>query len=61
MAMSSTPEAFMASMLQANPAMKEVGDAVQRNNGNYQAAFYDLAKSKGVNPSQIINAVKGMM
>lgn len=61
MSQGTTPENLLNSVLAANPTMREVGDVVRRNNGNYQAAFYELAKAKGIDPKQVIDAVSNIV
>lgn len=61
MSQMTTPENLLNSVLSANPSMKEVGDVVRKNNGNYQAAFYEMAKNKGINPDDIIGVVSNIM
>ena len=61
MSQMTTPENLLNSVLSANPSMKEIGDIVRKNNGNYQAAFYEMAKNRGINPNDVISAVSNIM
>lgn len=52
---SSNPQQMFQTMLSQNPQMKQIMDYVQQSGGDAQAAFYKLAKEKGVDPNQILN------
>ena len=52
------PQAMMAQMMQNNPQMKQVMDAVNQYGGDPKKAFYALAQQKGVNPDEILNMLK---
>ena len=41
-------------MIMNNPQMKQVMDYVNANGGDPKAAFYKLAKEKGVDPEEIL-------
>ena len=55
------PEAAMQQMAQSNPQMQQVMQYVQQNGGDAKAAFYALAKQKGIDPDVILQQVQGMM
>lgn len=52
------PVAMLQSMIATNPQMASVMNFVSRYNGDAKAAFYDLAKQKGVDPNVIIDILK---
>ena len=45
-------------MMQNNPRMKQVMDYVNANGGDAQAAFYKMAKEKGVDPEEILSQLR---
>ena len=54
----SNPSAAMQELISRNPQIKQVLDAIQKSGNNPKDAFYALAKEKGVNPDDILNALK---
>lgn len=52
------PQQMMATMVQNNPQMKGVLSLVQNSNMSPKDLFYKMAKEKGVNPEDILNALK---
>ena len=48
----------MNQMIQSNPQYKQVMDYVKQNGNDPKAAFYKMAQEKGVNPDDILNALK---
>ena len=52
------PQALFAQMMQNNPQMKTIMDAIQQNGGDPKKAFYAMAQQKGINPDDILNALK---
>ena len=54
----SNPTAMMQSMIAQNPKLKEVMEYVNQNGGDAKAAFYALAKQKGVDPEQVLSILK---
>lgn len=52
------PKMLMQSMLMNNPNYKAVMDYVNQNGGDPKAAFYKMAKEKGVDPNQILSMLK---
>ena len=52
------PAAMMQNMAQNNPQMRQVMDMVQQAGGNPQKAFYAACEQRGINPQQIIDALK---
>ena len=49
------PQAMLNQMMQNNPQVQAM---MQASGGDPKAAFYKLAKEKGVDPDEIINALK---
>lgn len=56
---SSNPQAFVQSMMANNPKTADVLQLIQKHGGNAEAAFYDLAKQKGVDPAEFLRALQG--
>lgn len=52
------PQAMLQTLAQNNPQMRQALDLVQRNGGDPQKAFYALCQQKGINPQQILDALK---
>lgn len=52
------PNAVMQMLVQQNPQMQQVMQVVQQNGGDPRAAFYNLARQKGVDPEQILSMLK---
>lgn len=46
---------------QNDPKMQQVNQFIASNGGNAEAAFYALAKQKGVDPNEILSQVKGIL
>ena len=59
--MAKDPQAAITQMAQSDDRMKQVMEVVNQNGGDAKAAFYNMAKQKGVNPDDIINQVKSLM
>ena len=45
-------------MAQKNPKLSDAITSLQNCGGDPQKAFYDLAKRKGADPSQVLNLLK---
>lgn len=56
--MASNPMSAIQSMISTNPQLQQLIPLIQKNNGDYQKTFYDLARERGVNPDEVINLVK---
>lgn len=52
------PQAMLSQMMQQNPQMKQVMDAVNQYGGDPKKAFYGLCEQKGVDPNEILNMLK---
>ena len=55
---SNNPSAALQMMAQKNPQLKQVMDVVNQSGGDPQKAFYTLCQQRGVDPQQILNALK---
>ena len=49
---------LLQSMIQSNPQMQNVMNYINQNGGDPKAAFYNLAKQKGVDPEQVLNILR---
>ena len=52
------PQMMMQQMLQNNPQYAQVQRLISDNGGDAQKAFYTLANQMGINPEEILNALK---
>ena len=52
------PQMMLNNMMNQNPQYKQVMDYINQNGGDAKTAFYKMAQEKGVNPNDIINALK---
>ena len=52
------PQAMVQSMLMNDPRYGEIMKLVNAHGGDAKAAFYDLAKQKGVDPNEIIRMLQ---
>lgn len=52
------PQAMLYSMIQQNPQMKSAMELIKQSGGDTKTVFYKLAEQKGINPEDIINALK---
>lgn len=52
------PQQMLNNMMMQNPQYKQVMDYINQNGGDAKTAFYKMAQEKGVNPNDIINALK---
>lgn len=52
------PQKMLEQMMQNNPQYKQVMDYVKANGNDPKAAFYKMAEEKGINPNEILNALK---
>ena len=55
------PQATLQQMSQNDSRMKQVQDVINQNGGDAKAAFYNLARQKGVDPDTFIQQMQGMM
>lgn len=52
------PNAMIQSIMQNNPQMQQAMNLVQQYGNDPQKAFYALCEQKGINPNQILDALK---
>ena len=52
---SNNPQAMFQSMLTSNPNMKNVMALISKSGGDPKAAFYALAKEKGIDPNKFLS------
>ena len=52
------PQAMMQQVLGNNPQYQQVMQLVQQNGGDAKAAFYSMANQLGINPDDILSALK---
>ena len=52
------PQAMLHSMVAQNPQMKSAIELIQQSGGDPKSTFYKLAEQKGINPEEILNALK---
>lgn len=54
---SKNPMLAMQNMLEQNQELKVVMNFVNKNGGNAQQLFYELAREAGVNPQDVLNGL----
>ena len=52
------PQAMISQLMNNNPQMKPVMDAINAAGGDPQKAFYGMAEKMGVDPQEILNMMK---
>lgn len=52
------PQAMLESMASTNPQMRQVMDVIRQSGNDPQKAFYAMCEQKGVDPQQILDALK---
>ena len=55
---SSNPQAMLNLMANSNPQLKQVLTYIKDNGGNAQQAFYNYAQQNGVDPNEVLDALK---
>lgn len=55
---SHNPMSAMQGFIANNPTLKELQPLIDKNDGDYKKAFYDLASQKGVNPDEILKFLR---
>lgn len=58
LASAKNPQAMMQQILSQNPNYQQISKLIQDNGGDAQKAFYALANQMGVDPNEILNALK---
>lgn len=56
--MAQNPQAVFQNMASQNPEMQKVMNELQRSGGTAKDAFYAIAKSKGINPDDVLAMLK---
>lgn len=54
----SNPQAFIQNMLRNNPNAAQVMQLINSNGGDPKAAFYSLARQRGINPEDFLRALQ---
>lgn len=54
----SNPQAFVQNMLQSNPNSAAVIQLINSSGGNPKAAFYELARQKGIDPESFLKLLQ---
>lgn len=52
------PQMMLQQMMSQNPQIRQAIQYVNNNGGNAEKAFYKLAAEKGINPDEILQALK---
>lgn len=52
------PQAMLYSMIKQNPQMKSAINLIQQSGGDPKTVFYKLAEQQGVDPEEVLNALK---
>ena len=52
------PQALLNQMVQNNPQYRQVMQMIQNSGGDAKTAFYNECSRRGVNPDEILNALK---
>ena len=55
---SNNPQAFIQQMMANNPKAADVMQLINKHGGDAKAAFYDLAKQKGINPEDFLRSLQ---
>ena len=56
--MSANPRMALQNIVNQNPNLQNILSLVGSNGANLQQVFYNMAKQKGVNPEDVINALR---
>ena len=52
------PQAALGQLLNGNPAYRQISEILRQNGGDARAAFYSLAGQMGVDPAEILDALR---
>ena len=55
---STNPQETFSQLMNNNPQLQQVMNYVQQNGGDAKAAFYNLAKEKGIDPNTILSQLR---
>ena len=56
--MSANPQMALQNIVNQNPNLQNILNLANSNGANLQQVFYNMAKQKGVNPEDVINALR---
>lgn len=56
--MSANPQIALQNIVNQNPNLQNILNLANSNGANLQQVFYNMAKQKGVNPEDVINALR---
>ena len=56
--MSANPQMALQNIVNQNPNLQNILNLAGSNGANLQQIFYNMAKQKGVNPEDVINALR---
>lgn len=54
----SNPQAFIQQMMANNPKATDALNLIQQHGGDAKAAFYALAKQKGIDPEEFLKSLQ---
>ena len=57
---SNNPQAMMQSLAAQNPTMRNVMQLINQHGGDPKAAFYALARERGVDPNSILSQLNNL-
>ena len=52
------PDAMLNQLMMSNPQLTQVADLAGNYGGDYQKAFYAVAKQRSVDPNEILGMIK---
>ena len=55
---SANPQAFIQQMMANNPQAANITNLINSHGGDAKAAFYDLAKQKGIDPDEFLRSLE---
>ena len=56
----SNPTAAVNQMAMNDPRMQQVMQVINQNGGDAKAAFYNMARQRGVNPEDVLSQLRGL-
>ena len=56
--MASNPQAALGQIAAQNPQMQQVMQVIQQNGGDPRAAFYKVAKERGIDPDSVLSQLR---
>ena len=58
---SQNPQQLIAIAAQKNPLFQQAQKIADQYGGNYDVAFYELCNQYGINPNEVMSALRGIM